>query len=313
MDELFNYKAAFEAFITLRNEEETQKLSLYSEHLQEIENALPIEQRFKNPSLGAMAPIRVVDEIATGGEAKAGVQTAAFNLPNDERVIAAKGSKRVMLRNVQRAKFDQILAPLSTLALDPSQRSFVAFEAFFTHILAHELMHGLGPHTVATGNRVLSVRQAMKEVGSTLEEAKADVSALFALDFLASRGVVDRSLDQALYVTFLASTFRSVRFGITEAHGRGITLIFNRMMDDGGFVADSSSGLFRVDIPKAKAAARALTGEIMTLQANGDYDRARALLERNAVVRQPMQRILDRLGDIPVDIAPSFPLADAVR
>jgi hypothetical protein len=174
-------------------------------------------------------------------------------------------------------------------------------------------MHGLGPHTVATGNRVLSVRQAMKEVGSTLEEAKADVSALFALDFLASRGVVDRSLDQALYVTFLASTFRSVRFGITEAHGRGITLIFNRMMDDGGFVADSSSGLFRVDIPKAKAAARALTGEIMTLQANGDYDRARALLERNAVVRQPMQRILDRLGDIPVDIAPSFPLADAVR
>jgi len=167
MDELFNYKAAFEAFITLRNDAETKKLAKYSSFLQEIENNLPIDQSYRNPKLGESSPIRVVDLIVTGGEARAGVQTAAFNLPNDEKVTAEKGSKRVMLKNVQEAKFNKVLIPISRVVMENAQQKLVSFDPFFTHILAHELMHGLGPHNIMVDGKQTTVRQAMKELNLT--------------------------------------------------------------------------------------------------------------------------------------------------
>jgi hypothetical protein len=309
MDDLFNYKAAFEAYITLRNDGETTKLARFSSMLQEIENNLPIDPHFRNPKLGAMAPIRVVDEVAIGGEARAGVQTAAFNLPNDERITEEKGSKRVMLKNVQEAKFKAILTPIASRVLDPAQRSLLAFEPFFTHILAHELMHGLGPHGITVGGKKTTVRQEMRELGSAFEEAKADIAGLFALQYLIDRGVVDKSTEQQMYVTYLAGVFRSVRFGIHEAHGKGMALQFNYLCDNGAIFADTSAGTFRVDVERMKTSARDLTGLIMTIQAQGSYEDAKALLDRLAVIRPPMQRALDRLTDIPVDIAPTFPLA----
>lgn len=309
MDELFNYKAAFEAYITLRNDEETAKLARFSRELQGVENSLPIDPRFRNPHLGGMAPIRVVDEVAIGGEARAGVQTAAFNLPNDEKVTREKGSKRVMLRNVQQAKFQNILLPIAGRLVDPSQRQLIAFDPFFTHILAHELMHGLGPHSIQVGGKATTVRQAMKELSSALEEAKADISGLFMLQLLIDRGIVDRSIEQPMYATFLAGIFRSVRFGINEAHGRGMALQFNYLMNNGAILHDAQQGMFRVDFAKIKPAVTALTGEIMTLQARGDYDGARSLLEKLAVMRPELRSALDRLADIPVDIEPVFPIA----
>jgi len=310
MDGLFNYKAAFEAFVTLRNDAETAKLNKFSSFLQEIENNLPIEAKYRNPSLGSMAPIRVVDEVAVGGEARAGVQTAAFNLPNDEKVTAEKGSKRVMLKNVQEAKFQKILTPIAARVIDPAQLSSVTFEPFFTHILAHELMHGLGPHTITVGGQTTTVRQAMKELGSALEEAKADISGLFALQYLIDRGVLEKSIEQHMYVTYLAGVFRSVRFGINEAHGRGMALQFNYLTDAGAFEYDSTAGTFRVDETRIKVAVRDLTGMIMSLQALGDYEGAKELLNRYAVLRPPMAQALERMKDIPVDILPHFPLAE---
>jgi len=310
MDELFNYKAAFEAYITLRNDRETARLEKFSGMLQEIENNLPIDPRYRNPKLGAMAPIRVVDEVAIGGEARAGVQTAAFNLPNDERITEEKGSKRVMLKNVQEAKFKAILTPIAARVLDPSQRSLLAFEPFFTHILAHELMHGLGPHGITVGGTKTTVRQAMRELGSAFEEAKADIAGLFALQYLIDKGVVDKSTERQMYVTYLAGMFRSVRFGIHEAHGKGMALQFNYLCDYGAILADSSAGTFRVDVDRMKTAARELTGLIMTIQAEGSYEKAKELLDRLAVVRPVMQQTLDRLNEIPIDIAPSFPLSN---
>ena len=187
-DEWFNYKAAFEAFITLRDDEETKKLERFGAELQEIENNLPIDARYRNPKLGAMAPIRVVNTVFSSGDANRGVQTAAFNLPNDERVVAEKGSKRVMLKNNQEAKFSRVLLPISKVALSARDQQNVAFDAFFTHILMHELMHGLGPHNISVGGRATTVRQEMKELYSATEEAKADISGLFALQFLVDRG-----------------------------------------------------------------------------------------------------------------------------
>jgi hypothetical protein len=304
LDELFNYKAAFEAYIGLRNDEETANLAKFSKYLQEIENNLPIEARFKNPRLGALAPIRVIDQVAVGGESRAGVQTAAFNLPNDERVTTEKGSKRVMLRNVQQAKFEKTLKPIASLTIDARQQHLIAFEPFFTHTLAHELMHGLGPHNIVVGGKPTTVRQTMKELGSAIEEAKADVSGLFALQYLIDRGIVPKETEQQMYVTFLASSFRSLRFGITEAHGRGMALQLNYFIDKGAFVYDEKTGTFSVNFERVKETCRALTGEIMTMQGQGDYETARQVLERLTTITPPVRRTLDKLKSIPVDIEP---------
>ncbi len=304
MDALFNYKAAFEAFITIRNQEETDKLVKFSGYLQDLEDNLPIPRQYRNPHLGSMAPIVVVDQIAAGGEAKAGVMTAAFNLPNDERVVAQKGSKRVMLRNVQQAKFENILKPIAAVVIDPAQQPLVAFEPFFTHILAHELMHGLGPHSITVGGKTTTVRMAMKEISSALEEAKADVSGLFALQYLTDKGVLPEAAARPMYVTFLASTFRSVRFGINEAHGRGVALIFQYFMKEGAYTFNETTGTFAVNFEKAHVAVTKLTGEIMLLQARGDYAGAKTLLDTYAVMDSRMRQTLDKLSSIPVDITP---------
>jgi hypothetical protein len=309
MDRLFNYKAAFEAFITLRDNEETARLERFATKLQDIENNLPIDPRYRNPRLGALAPIRVVDEVATGGEARAGIQTAAFNLPNDERITSEMGSKRIMLKNVQEAKFRQILMPIARLALDPTQQPLVSFQPFFTHILAHELMHGLGPHNITVQGRKTTVRQEMKEESSAFEEAKADISGLFALQYLIDHGNVDSTMEQPMYVTYLAGAFRSLRFGTGDAHGKGMAMQFNYLTDLGAFEYTDLTGTYRVNFSRIKEGVRKLTSEIMTAQAEGNYARAKEMLDRLGVIRPRVQRVLDRMGAIPVDIAPEFPLS----
>jgi len=307
-DEWFNYKAAFEAFITVRDDVESQKLARLGAELQGIEDNLPIEPARRNPKLGSLAPIRVVNTVFSSGDGNRGVQTAAFNLPNDERVVAEKGSKRVMLKNNQEAKFRVVLQPIAKVALAPADQRQVSFEAFFTHILMHELMHGLGPHNITTGGRATTVRQSLKETYSAIEEAKADVSGLFALQFLVDKGVLDRSLEQSMYTTFLASTFRSIRFGINEAHGRGVAIQLNYFLDHGG-VTVAADGTFTVDSARIKQNVRDLTGEIMTLQAKGDYAGVKQMIATLGVIRPPVQTVLDRLKDVPVDIEPRFATA----
>jgi hypothetical protein len=308
-DGLFGYKAAFEAYVTLRDEAETQKLARFSNYLQELENNLPIEPRYRNPKLGAGSPIRVVNVVFSSGEGNSGVQTAAFNLPNDERVVTEKGSKRVMLRNVQQAKFDKTLIPISRVVLKPAEQSRVAFDAFFTHILTHELMHGLGPHTIRVGNEDTTVRKQLKDTYSAIEEAKADITGLWALQYLMDKGVIDKTLERTVYTTYLASAFRSVRFGIKEAHGRGVAMQFNYLTDEGAIQYDERTKTFSIVPSRIKDAVRKLTGELLTIEAEGSYDKARAILEKYAVVRPPMQRALDRLKSVPVDIEPAYPLA----
>src|SRR2546425_1552481 len=309
-DELFGYKAAFEAFITLRDEAESAKLVKFSGYLQELENNLPIDPRYRNPKLGAASPIRVVDNVFCSGDGNRGVQTAAFNLPNDEKVVKEKGSKRVMLKNVQETKFNKVLAPISKIVMDPSQQSQISFDAFFTHILCHELMHGLGPHNIKVDGRDTNVRKELKELYSAIEEAKADITGLWALQYLIDKGAIDRAMERDLYTTYLASSFRSVRFGITEAHGKGQAMQFNYLLEKGGLKMDQAAGTFSVDASQIKDAVRKLATEILTIEAEGSYDKAKSLLDKYALIRPEMQRALDKLADVPVDIEPNFALAN---
>ena len=307
-DEWFNAKAAFEAFIGLRDDVETKKLQRFSAELQGLENALPVEPALRNPKIGALAPIRVINEIYCSGDASHGVQTAAFNLPNDERIEKEKGTKRVMLKNVQEAKFEKVLVPIAQVVLDADARKNVAFDAFFTHILMHELMHGLGPHTLTSDGKPTTVRASLEDAYSAIEEAKADISGLWAMQKLVDKGVIPKAMEKTLYTTFLASAFRSIRFGISEAHGKGQALQLNYLVDAGAFVVQKD-GTFAVDAAKVKAGVTALTTELLTIEGHGDRARAKALLAKLAVIRPPVQVLLDRLKSVPVDIAPRFTTA----
>ena len=317
-DELFNYKAAFETYITLRDEGESNKLKAFAAHLQELENNLPEDPKFRNPKLGAAAPIRVVNSIFSSGDGEHGIQTAAFNLPNDEKVVAEKGAKRVMLKNIQEAKFRTVLIPIASRTISAQERADVSFEPFFTHILAHELMHGLGPQQITVDGKKTSPRQQLKELYSSIEEAKADATGLWALQFMIDHakemrltGVLpsDEAAERQLYTTYLASTFRTLRFGITEAHGKGMAFQFNFLVDHGGFV-QNPDGTFSVDMQKIKPAVRELTHTLLTLEANGDYAAAKKMLDEMVVIRPATQKVLDRLTDIPVDIDPQYVTAD---
>jgi hypothetical protein len=303
-DEWFNFKAAFEAFIAITDQAGSDKLARFSSELQQLEDNLPIDPKYRK-KLGGYSPIRVVNLVFASGDANRGVQTAAFNLPNDERVVAEKGSKRVMLKNVQEAKFAHVLVPISRHALVPADQPLVAFESFFTHILMHELMHGLGPQTIRVGERETTVRAELKELNGTLEEAKADVSGLWALQQLIDRGVLPKAQESAMYTTFLASTFRTLRFGLTSAHAKGMALQINWLLDAGGFTVNRE-GKFAVDLEKAKEGVTALTREIMTLQATGNYAGTKTLLDRMVTIRAEVKRVLDGLGNVPVDIEPQF-------
>ena len=308
-DELFGYKAAFEAYVTLRDEAESAKLKKFSQYLQELEDHLPLDAKYRNPKLGAASPIRVVNEVFSSGEGNSGVQTAAFNLPNDERVVKEKGSKRIMLKNVQDAKFNKTLIPISRVVLPPAQQRNLAFAAFFTHILTHELMHGLGPHNITVNGEQTTVRKQLKELYSAVEEAKADITGLWALQYLIDKGVVDKSMERTLYTTNLASMFRSVRFGITEAHGRGVAMQFNYLTDEGAIKFNEAAGTFSIDPAKVKQAVRKLTSELLTIEAEGSYEKAKAILDKYAMIRPPMKSALEKLKTVPVDIEPIFPMA----
>ena len=310
-DDIFGYKAAFEAYVNVRDDAETAKLRFFADHLQEVENNLPIDPKYRNPKLGASSPIRVVNEAFDAGDAAHAVQTAAYNLPNDERVVTLKGSKRVMLKNVQEAKFHSTLEPIARRVLSPAGQKDLSFDAFFTHILAHELSHGIGPHQITVAGRATTPRQEMKELYSAIEEAKADVTGLFMLQHLYDRKLIEGGpgKERQLYTTFLASAFRTLRFGLNEAHGKGMAMQVNYITDKGGFIAHPD-GTFEVNFDKIRGAVRDLDHDLLTLEATGDYAGTKHLLDTLGVMRPDMQKALKALEDIPVDIQPVFVTAN---
>ncbi len=317
-DELFGYKAAFEAYINVRDEKESARLAFLGEHLQEIENNLPEDPKYRVPKLGAAAPIRVVNEVFAAGDGGHGVQTAAYNLPNDDKVVQQKGAKRVMLKNIQEAKFKSTLEPISKVVLQPAAQQDLSFELFFTHIVAHELTHGLGPHQIKVNGRDTNPRLELKELYSAIEEAKADVTGLFALQYLmtqADKGAIQAPLphgpdaERQLYTTYLASSFRTLRFGLQDSHAKGMAVQFNYFLDKGAFVANSD-GTFSVDLGKIKDAVAGLDHDLLTLEATGDYAGTKKLMSEMMVLRPEVQKALERLKGVPTDIEPVFVTAD---
>lgn len=308
-DQLFGYKAAFESFVTLKDPTESRRLEKLVSLLPDLERALPVADRHKNLDRPFQSPISVVDVIFTAGDTRAGVQTLAFNLPNDPRVREDAGSKKVMLKNVIEAKFRKILKPIARAVLDSAQAERVGVEPYFVRILVHELAHGLGPDYV-TDRPELTVNKALQERYSAMEEAKADAVGTHSLATLTRRGAYSQQFLEQVYIGHVADLFRCVRFGVGEAHGKGCLTQFNYLREKGAIDYDEEAGTFAADLERFPGAISDLAGEYVTMEAEGDYERAGRFLAEYGQISGPMEEALQRLEEVPVDIEPSYTVTD---
>jgi hypothetical protein len=308
-DALFNYKASFESFVNVVDRPETEKLTVYAQHLPDMERNLPIPDEYKNPNRGTESPIRVVQEVYTAGDARRGVQTAAFNLPNDEVVRELKGSKKVLLKNVMDAKYRMSGEPIANRVMEQSQRNLLNFDAYFNFVLFHELSHGLGPGMIRQPNgERTDVRFLLKDTYSSIEECKADVLGVWNILYAMKNNLISAFNEQQLFATYAGLHFRSMRFGIDEAHGRGTAVQWNWLRERGA-IKPNADGTFHVDFEKMHDGIQSLATELLTLQATGDYDRAKRLLDKYGVSTPEIESVTARLKDIPVDITPVFTAA----
>jgi hypothetical protein len=307
-DKLFGYKAAFEAFITLVDHKESEKWAKVARLMNEMEKNLPNDDKHKNFNRGASSPTMIVEEVFTGGDTKAAVQTTAFNLPNDERVRQAKGNKQVMLRNIARAKFQKCWIPIVKEVLVESDLPMISFDAYFNHVMMHEYSHGLGPGTIEKNGKKTTVNKELKDHYSTLEEAKADVLGIWNSQFMVDKGIFPKELEKNLYITYLGGMFRSIRFGIDTAHGGGTAIQMNYMLEKQAFLVDKETGRFGVnpDKEKVKEAVKQLSNELLEIQALGDYERAGQFIAKYKIISPELEQALEKVKTVPTDIRPIY-------
>ena len=306
-DGLYGAKTAFEAFVVLRNPKESAALDVYKSHLKDMEANLPEEEQYKNFKRGFESPISVGDQIHAGGDSNHGIQTVAFNLPNDERVREAKGAKKVILQNVLGAKYDRILKPMASLVLVPEDAANVNQRYMYLETLFHELSHSLGPGSITVNGQKTTVDKALKDVGSGFEEAKADVMGAYNVLFMMDQGVLPAAEKPQIRAAYVAGLFRAMRFGDTDAHGRGAAMQYRYLRDKGGIVWDAQAKRYRIDPARLDAGIRDLVHDIITLQATGDYNGTKSFLAKWAVMDAEAKSVTGQMGHIPVDINPIYP------
>ena len=311
-DRLFSYKAAFESFIGIKDPAESSRLESLVAELPGLEEALPIPDEHKYLDRSFTSPISVVDLAYAAGDTRAGVQTIAFNLPNDPRVREQEGSKKVMLKNVIQAKFETILKPLAMQVLAPEQAAAVGQEEYFTRVLMHELAHGLGPDYV-TGSDGITVNRALRDRYSATEEAKADAVGTHSMAVLASRGVYTGQFLDQVYIGHVADLFRCMRFGISEAHGRGCLSQFNYLRSAGAIEYDAATERYSVALDVIPDAMSELAGRYLMLEATGDYAGVGAFFEQYGQISTELETALHRLQSVPVDIVPSYAIVEMME
>ena len=306
-DQLFGYKTAFESFVTVKDPKASADLDKYKGLLKDMEKNLPVEARYKNFTRGFVSPIAVVDQVHGGGDNANGVQTIAFNLPNDERVREAKGAKKVILSNVLGAKYDRILAPIGERVLVPSQAQLTARQWMSNNTLFHELSHSLGPGTITVDGVETTVNAQLKELYSGIEEGKADVMGAYNILYMMDRGELDKTQRDAFLATYFTGKFRSMRFGTSAAHAKGAAYQYNYYRRSGSAKWLADQQRYELDFDKLAQDISDLTGKIVRLQGDGDYAKTKAFLEDYIPLDEAAKTVLGNLDDIPYDIRPVYP------
>ncbi len=301
-DRLFGYRAAYESYVLIKDQEWSERLAKFAEFLPELQRGLPVDEAYKTETPGTDSDLNAYDVIYYAGHSNAGSKTIAINLPNDEEVQLQKGTRRLQLKNAMQAKFEKIMGPISGVLIDEAQRKHVTFDAFFANTMFHEVAHGLGIKNTLDGSG--TVREALLEVASSMEEGKADILGLYMITRLHEAGELGSGDLMDNYVTFMAGIFRSIRFGASSAHGKANMVRFNFFQEQGAFVRDTETGTYSVDFDRLQQAMSALSNLLLTLQGDGDYEGARRLTEEKGVIGSQLQADLERLtrANIPVDI-----------
>ena len=301
-DRLFGYRAAYESYVLIKDQEWSDKLARFAAFLPELQRGLPVGDDYKAETPGTDSDLNAYDVIYYAGHSNAGSKTIAINLPNDEQVQLQKGTRRLQLKNAMQAKFEKIMEPIAGVLIDESQRKHVTFDAFFANTMFHEVAHGLGIKNAIDGSG--TVREALLDVASSMEEGKADILGLYMITRLHEAGELGRVDLMDNYVTFMAGIFRSVRFGASSAHGKANMVRFNFFQEQGAFVRDTETGTYSVDFERMVEAMSALSNLLLTLQGDGDYEGARELTDKKGIISSQLQADLDRLtnAEIPVDI-----------
>jgi hypothetical protein len=299
-DQLYGNKAAHEGYVLIKDMDWSEKLAKFSAFLPELQKNLPVDSAYKQEQPGTDSDLNAYDVVFYAGDCNAGSKTIAINLPNDEEVQLQKGTRRLQLKNAMRAKFDKILLPISEVLIDPEQRQYITFDAFFANTMFHEVAHGLGIKNTINGKG--TVRKALQEHSSALEEGKADVLGLYMVDQLHKKGELTGDIKDSM-ITFMASIFRSIRFGASSAHGKANMIRFNFFKEKGAF-SRNEDGTYSVNFEKMHSAMEELSNLILTLQGNGDYEGVAALVKEKGMITEELQSDLDRLSqsNIPVDI-----------
>jgi hypothetical protein len=301
-DRLFGYRAAYESYILIKDLDWSEQLERFAQFLPELQRGLPVDDAFKSETPGTDSDLNAYDVVYYAGHSNAGSKTIAINLPNDEEVQLQKGTRRLQLKNAMQAKFEKILVPIADVLIAESQRQHVSFESFFANTMFHEVAHGLGIKNTVNGSG--TVREALRDTASAMEEGKADILGLYMISSLHEAGELGEIDLRDNYVTFMAGLFRSIRFGAASAHGQANMVRFNFFADQGAFVRDADTGTYRVDFERMESAMNALSELLLTLQGNGDYEGASRLMREKGIITAELQGDLDRLtaADIPVDI-----------
>jgi len=301
-DALYGYRAAFETFVLLKDQVWSERLARFAQYMPQLQRGLPVDEKYKAEMPGSDADLNAYDLLYCAGDCNSGAKTIAINLPNDEEVQLAKGTRRLQIKNAMLAKFNQILLPIASELITHEQRKNITFDAFFANTMFHEVAHGLGIKNTLNGSG--TVRAALKEHASALEEGKADILGLYMVQRLREMGKITEGELMDNYVTFLAGIFRSVRFGASSAHGRANTIRFNYFSDAGAFTRDPASGTYRVNVVEFEKAIKGLSHDLLVLQGNGDYHKVAAFVAEKGVVGEQLQADLKRLDaiSIPVDI-----------
>jgi hypothetical protein len=301
-DQMFGYRAAYESYVLLKDLEWSAQLARFVAFLPELQENLPVPDEYKQESPGSDSDLNAYDVVYYAGDSNAGAKTIAINLPNDEEVQLAKGTRRLQLKNAMQAKFEKILDPIAEVLVDDSQRKHVSFDAFFANTMFHEVAHGLGIKNTITGKG--TVREALLDISSSMEEGKADILGLYMITELHEAGEMGDVVLEDYYVTFMAGVFRSIRFGASSAHGKANMVRFNYFMEREAFIRDAESGKYRVDFDRIGDAIAGLSHDLLVLQGDGDYEGAIALTNSKGIINSQLQADLDRLtqAGIPVDI-----------
>ncbi len=299
-DQMFGNKASHEGYVLIKDQAWSKRLEKFSAYLPELQKGLPVDAAYKKETPGTDSDLNAYDVVFYAGDCNSGGKTIAINLPNDEEVQLAKGTRRLQLKNAMQAKFDKILVPISEVLIDESQRKHITFDAFFANTMFHEVAHGLGIKNTIDGKG--TVRESLKEHSSALEEGKADILGLYMIQQLHAKGELEEDIKDNM-VTFMAGIFRSVRFGASSAHGKANMIRFNFFKEKGAFTRNED-GTFKVNFDKMEVAMTDLSNLILTLQGNGDYDGVAKLVADKGVISSGLQADLDRLSaaNIPVDV-----------